>query len=94
MKRLRRSYRQANGNQYVGPSDLIQAMDSECPCWRNGKIRGGIPLLEQIIDQADDYTVYTATVDDLAFFESVLRASGAVSMSTDPKLTDDHECVI
>ncbi|KAG6058001.1 hypothetical protein E4U32_004835 [Claviceps aff. humidiphila group G2b] len=36
------------------------------------------PLLDQIVDQADDYT---ATQDDLVLFENALRASGIVSTS-------------
>ncbi|KAG6020046.1 hypothetical protein E4U19_006702 [Claviceps sp. Clav32 group G5] len=52
----------------VGPSDLIQAMDSAL-VGETAKYVGENILLEQIVHQADDYT---ATVDDLALFESIL----------------------
>ncbi|KAG6124471.1 hypothetical protein E4U38_008491 [Claviceps purpurea] len=69
LKRLRRSYRQVNGNQDVGPSNLIQAMDSAL-CGEAAKFVGKSPLLRQIVDQADDFT---ATSDDLVLFENALR---------------------
>ncbi|KAG6251031.1 hypothetical protein E4U49_007851, partial [Claviceps purpurea] len=61
LKRLRRSYRQLNGNQDIGPSDLIQAMDSALS-GEAAKFVGKNPLLKQIVNQADEFT---ATADDL-----------------------------
>ncbi|KAG6022811.1 hypothetical protein E4U19_004755 [Claviceps sp. Clav32 group G5] len=69
LKRLRRSYRQVNGNQDVGPSDLIQAMDSVLS-GEAAKFVEKSPLLRQVVDQADDFT---ATSDDLVLFENALR---------------------
>ncbi|KAG6024969.1 hypothetical protein E4U40_002919 [Claviceps sp. LM458 group G5] len=69
LKRLRRSYRQVNGNQDVSPSDLIQAMDSALS-GEAAKFVEKTPLLRQVVDQADDFT---ATSDDLVLFENALR---------------------
>ncbi|KAG6113454.1 hypothetical protein E4U13_003772 [Claviceps humidiphila] len=69
LKRLRRSYRLVNGNQDVGPSDLIQAMDSALR-GEAAKFMETTPLLRLIVDQADDFT---ATPDDLVLFENALR---------------------
>ncbi|KAG6174846.1 hypothetical protein E4U51_000080 [Claviceps purpurea] len=69
LKRLRRSYRQLNGNQDVGPSDLIQAMDSALS-GEAAKFVGKNPLLKQIVNQADEFT---ATADDLVLFQNGLR---------------------
>ncbi|KAG6157646.1 hypothetical protein E4U37_007070 [Claviceps purpurea] len=83
LKRLRRSYRQVNGNQDVGPSDLIQAMDSALS-GEAAKFVEKSPLLRQIVDQADDFT---ATSDDLVLFENALRDR----FDVEPEVEIGHE---
>ncbi|KAG6305085.1 hypothetical protein E4U45_000790 [Claviceps purpurea] len=68
-KRLRSSYLRANNGRDVGPSELIQAIDSALGEEASEFVCGN-PLLDQIVDQADDFT---ATQDDLVMFENALR---------------------
>ncbi|KAG6240204.1 hypothetical protein E4U23_007581 [Claviceps purpurea] len=69
-KRLRSSYLRANNGRDVSPSELIQAIDSALGGEASEFVCGN-PLLDQIVDQADDFT---ATQDDLVMFENALRA--------------------
>ncbi|KAG6282051.1 hypothetical protein E4U09_000809 [Claviceps aff. purpurea] len=69
VKRLRRSYRRVNNGKDVGPSDIIQAIDSAL-AGEASKFVEKDSLLRQIVNQADDFT---ATADDLVLFESGLR---------------------
>ncbi|KAG6282168.1 hypothetical protein E4U48_005083 [Claviceps purpurea] len=69
LKRLRSSYLRANNGRDVGPSELIQAIDSALGGEASEFVCGN-PLLDQIVDQADDFT---ATQDDLVVFENALR---------------------
>ncbi|KAG5912645.1 hypothetical protein E4U61_000275, partial [Claviceps capensis] len=69
LKRLRSSYLRANDGRDVGPSQLIQAIDSAL-CGEASEFVCENPLLDQIVDQADDCT---ATQDDLVTFENALR---------------------
>ncbi|KAG6289059.1 hypothetical protein E4U09_005217 [Claviceps aff. purpurea] len=69
LKRLRSSYLRANIGRDVGPSELIQAIDSALGGEASEFVCGN-PLLDQIVDQADDFT---ATQDDLVMFENALR---------------------
>ncbi|KAG6131820.1 hypothetical protein E4U38_003691 [Claviceps purpurea] len=69
LKRLRSSYLRANNGRDVGPSEFIQAIDSALGGEASEFVCGN-PLLDQIVDQADDFT---ATQDDLVMFENALR---------------------
>ncbi|KAG5930757.1 hypothetical protein E4U59_000894, partial [Claviceps monticola] len=69
LKRLRSSYFRANNGRDVGPSELIQAIDSAL-CGEASEFVCENPLLDHIVDQADNFA---ASAEDLALFESTLQ---------------------